>query len=195
MSSSERRTKRPAVFLDRDGTLNEPPEPGGYVLRPEDLRLVAEAGEATRRLKDAGFFLCLATNQRCVAIDLISLATLDAIHQRMQNLLREQGGAPVDAIFACVENRDSPRRKPHPTMLLEAAEAHHLDLARSWMVGDSIKDAQAGLAAGARSILVEHPGSPELREGLTPELRDKIFVVPDLKAAADVILADSNVVG
>jgi D-glycero-D-manno-heptose 1,7-bisphosphate phosphatase len=175
--------------LDRDGTLNEPPEPGGYILLPEDLRLVPGAAEAVRRFKEAGFFLCLVTNQRCVGIGLISPEQLDAIHQRLRELLRAEGGVELDAIQVCVDDRDSPRRKPHPTMLLEAAEEFGLDLARSWMIGDSIKDVKAGLAAGTRVVLIEHPGTTDERQNIAPEMRGKIETASSLEEAAEMILA------
>lgn len=180
---------RPAVFFDRDGTLNEPPPPGGYVLRVEDLRLVPDAANATRRLKEDGWFLALATNQRCVALGLLSLDRLAEIHERMQSLLRMSGGEPLDAIYQCVEDRGSPRRKPSPEMLLQAASEHGLDLARSWMVGDSMKDVGAALAAGVRPILVEHPGTGEERGECHPDVESRLVRVRSLAQAATHILA------
>ena len=150
--------RRPAVFLDRDGTLIEHVH---YLANPADVRLLPGAAEALAQLRRAGFLCVLITNQSAIGRGMISESRLHEIHAEMNRQLAEQGTA-LDGIYYCpdvpsgddrtvVEN---PNRKPGPGMLLQAASDLGLDLAGSWMVGDLISDVLAGLNAGCRSILV-----------------------------------------
>lgn len=187
--------RRRAVFLDRDGVINETvrdPRNGEHPespLRPQDVALVAGAAAALRRLAGAGFLLVGVTNQPAAAKGQATAAALDAVQERVVALLAGEGAA-LDDWRTCRHHPDvtgpCPCRKPAPGMLLDAAAAHDVDLPRSWMVGDSDTDVEAGRAAGCRTVLVDHSGSAHRRAGnARPDAR-----APDLAAAAELILGD-----
>ena len=154
-----------AVFLDRDGTLIEDV---GYLTRLAEVKLLPGAPEALRRLRSAGFLLIVVTNQSAVARGLLTEHRLQRIHQSIQEALREHG-AEVDDFFYCPHlpdadvqryNRNCTCRKPEPGMLLEAARKWNIDLRRSYTVGDSERDMEAGKRAGCRTILLAAEQSP-----------------------------------
>ena len=157
---------RPAVFLDRDGTLIEHVH---YLSDPAAVRLLPGVVEALTRLRDAGHALVLVTNQSAIARGMLTVETLHEIHDEMNRQLAEHDVA-LDAIYYCPEapakdgNRtaiDHPDRKPAPGMLLRAADELRLDLGRSWMIGDMISDALAGTHAGCLgSVLVGTGAEP-----------------------------------
>ena len=155
-----------AVFLDRDNTLiaND-----GDLGDPKLVRLVEGVGAGLGALRDAGYRLVVVTNQGGVARGRFSESDVDAVHQRLAALLDQAAGCSnlIDRFYYCpyhpegpVERyrRDHPWRKPHPGMLLKAAQDLGLDLARSWMVGDGDGDMAAGRAAGCRTVLVSRNG-------------------------------------
>jgi D-glycero-D-manno-heptose 1,7-bisphosphate phosphatase len=143
------------VFFDRDGIVNVSPGPGRYVERWEDFHLQAGFPEVLGRVTRLGFISVIITNQRCVALGRISVETLERIHERLRVLLGTSHGLAVADILYCPHDRASCEcRKPKPGLLLEAARRHDLDLAASWMVGDSATDVEAGRAAGCRTIRV-----------------------------------------
>ena len=175
---------RPAAFLDRDGTLNEfAADPSSGLpespLRVADVRLIEGSAAAARRLAQAGFALVCVSNQPAAAKGKISVKRLLAVHERVLELLREQG-VHLDAFRLCLHHPEGvvPElsgpcdcRKPAPGMLLDAAEELGLDLASSWMLGDTDSDVLAGHAAGCRAVLIEHPGSTHKRAaGVSPDL-------------------------
>ena len=150
---------RPAVFLDRDGTVIEDP---GYVRDPGQVRLLAGVAEALRDLRAAGYALVVVTNQSGVARGYLDEIGLAAIHDRMRVLLAANG-ARLDGLYYCpyhpegvVEayRKESDWRKPGSGMLLQAARDLGIDLGRSWMIGDSPRDIQAGRGAGCRTVLL-----------------------------------------
>lgn len=154
-----RRTRR-AVFLDRDGTLVHPYH---YPSRPEHLRLYEGIAEPLRALQAAGLALVVVTNQSGIARGYFTPADLDRMHLALRQSLGSQG-VTLDAIEYCPHHPDGVVpplaircgcRKPAPGMLLRAADALHIDLARSWMVGDILDDIEAGRRAGCRSVLVD----------------------------------------
>lgn len=167
---------RAAVFLDRDGVLNElvfdvhsgmPESP----LRVADVRLISGAAAAAARLQQRGFVLVCVTNQPAAAKGRISSAELLAIHDRVLELLRE-AGVSLDASRICMHHEQAvvaelagpcACRKPAPGMLLDAARALAIDLADSWMVGDTDADVGAGRAAGCRTALIGNPDSAHKR--------------------------------
>jgi D-glycero-D-manno-heptose 1,7-bisphosphate phosphatase len=175
---------RPAAFLDRDGTLNEfvaDPSSGlpESPLRVADVRLIEGSAAAARRLAAAGFALVCVSNQPAAAKGKISVERLLAVHERVLELLREQG-VQLDAFRLCLHHPEGvvPElsgpcdcRKPAPGMLLDTAEELGLDLASSWMLGDTDSDVVAGHAAGCRAVLIEHPGSAHKRAAeVSPDL-------------------------
>jgi len=150
-----------AAFLDRDGVINRKASEGQYVTRWEDMEFLPGAREAIRLLNDAGFLVVVVSNQRCVAKGLITAAELESLHARM---LQEfsAAGARIDAVYYCPHENQPPCscRKPKPGMILDAARAHDIDLATSWMIGDSKHDIEAGRSAGCRTAWVtEQEGS------------------------------------
>ena len=145
---------RPAVFLDRDGVLNEALVRGGVPTPPrslEEFRVLPGVARACADLKRAGFVLVVVTNQPDVARGMLTAAEVDGMHERLRSLVR------VDEIRVCMHD-DSDAcgcRKPQPGMLLDAADRLSLDLGRSASVGDRWRDVEAAQRAGVRAIYVE----------------------------------------
>lgn len=144
-----------AVFLDRDGTINEAVVRNGLPYPPGDvkeLRLIEGAAAALDRLKDRGFLLIVVTNQPDVGKGTMSPRVVEEINGLLRRSL------PLDDIEVCCDVDDgSPRRKPNPGMLLDAAARHGIDLKRSFMVGDRWKDVEAGRRAGCRTVFLDSP--------------------------------------
>lgn len=141
-----------AAFLDRDGVINQKAPDGEYVTCWEDFHLLPGAIEGIAQLNRAGFCVIIVTNQRCVAKGLLTEEELEILHRRMTDELA-RGGATIDALYHCPHELGSACgcRKPEPGMLLKAARSRNLDLAASWMIGDSDSDIQAGKKAGCRT--------------------------------------------
>jgi D-glycero-D-manno-heptose 1,7-bisphosphate phosphatase len=154
-----------AAFLDRDGTLNARPPEHEYVTRAEDFAWLPGAIEGMLALADAGFVLAVVSNQRGIARGLVSQETLAAIESEIQSAL-EPSGVAIAAFRYCPHELDAgcDCRKPKPGMLLELATTLGLDLASSWMIGDSRSDVQAGRAAGTRTALIcgDGPGDADV---------------------------------
>lgn len=191
---------RAAVFLDRDGVIVEPvPDAllGTYEspYHPDDVTLVPGAAEAIAALRAAGFILVGVSNQPAAAKGNVTIDELRAVHNRTAELLTSDG-ASLDDWRYCFHHPDGvvaelarpcPCRKPAPGMLLDAAGAHAIDLAASWMVGDSDSDVAAGRAAGTRTVLVEHPRSAHRRRASATAT----LTTPDLITATSAITARS----
>lgn len=152
--------KQRAVFLDRDGTLNEYV---GFLREPSQLRLLDGVGEAVRRLNEDGWLVIVVTNQPVIARGEVTTDGLEEIHRKLETLLG-QGKAYVDRIYYCPHHPEKgyegerPEykivcdcRKPKPGMLFQAAQDYNIDLSVSWMVGDSQADMLAGEAAGCHT--------------------------------------------
>jgi D-glycero-D-manno-heptose 1,7-bisphosphate phosphatase len=109
--------------------------------------------EGIAQLNRAGFWVVVVTNQRCIAKGLITEAELRELHQKMREALAH-AGATIDAVYYCPHEVEAPClcRKPAPGMLFDAARSHGLDLAASWMIGDSEIDVEAGKSAGCKTI-------------------------------------------
>lgn len=155
-----------AIFLDRDGTIIEDV---GYLGDPSGVVLLPGAAEAIRRFRDAGFRVVVVSNQSGVARGLFDEAALANVHARMVELLTEQG-ATLDGAYYCPYldgpeakvasyRRDSELRKPKPGMLLQAARELGIDLKRSWTIGNSPSDVEAGRRGGCRTIWIESNGA------------------------------------
>jgi len=139
------------VFLDRDGTLNYDP---GYLKVAAELKLLTGVGPALARLKGAGARLVVITNQSGVGRGIFTLKDLEAIHARLEGLL-EQEGVALDAIYFCPHHPDDGChcRKPEVGMVERAASELHLDLRRSYLIGDHARDIQLAHRVGAKAIL------------------------------------------
>jgi D-glycero-D-manno-heptose 1,7-bisphosphate phosphatase len=177
---------RPAVFLDRDGTLNVQVVRGGKPYPPAGLgefRLFDGVPAACRSLKEAGYALVVATNQPDVGRGDQPQAVVESIHARLLELIPE-----IDRIEVCYDpgrGEPSRRRKPEPGMLLDAAQALGLDLSRSWIIGDRWRDIDCGKRAGVRTVFIDFGYSEEL--SAAPN-----FIVKSFTEAAEVILNDSS---
>jgi D-glycero-D-manno-heptose 1,7-bisphosphate phosphatase len=141
-----------AAFLDRDGVINRKAPEGQYITRWAEFEFLPRVAEAIALLKQARFSVIVVSNQRCVAEGLITVPELDVIHQRMFGELAA-AGAIIDGVYYCPHEKQSSCscRKPAPGLLLRAAREHHIDLTRSWMIGDSDSDIQAGKNAGCKT--------------------------------------------
>ena len=148
---------KPCVFFDRDGIVNVPPPPEDrYVLDWSRFTLIPDFVECLRLVKQRGYEAVIITNQRGVGIGRMTQEDLDEIHDRLEEALGEEELHLLDIIACTDEDDSSPRRKPNPGMLYEAAEKHHLDLKQSWMIGDSERDVVAGKRADCQTVLVGH---------------------------------------
>lgn len=178
-----------AVFLDRDGTLIEQVH---HLNRIDQVSLLPDAWDALRRLHEGGYRLMVVTNQSVIGRGMLTEEGLEEIHQEMKRQLAEYNVA-IDAIYHCPiapvlsDQRiiEHPDRKPGPGMLVRAAAEHHLDLTRSWMIGDMISDLLAGRNAGVRGTIGVRTGYGGRLEQGDPAID---YIVDDLAAAADVIL-------
>jgi D-glycero-D-manno-heptose 1,7-bisphosphate phosphatase len=183
------RSLRPAIFLDRDGTLNVDT---GYTHQPADLQLIDGVIPGLQKLQRLGYPLFILTNQSGVARGYFTETQLAAFHAALLDRL-QSAGIQIAAVYACpfhpteglgAYRRESSLRKPQPGMFLQAAAEHALDLAASIAIGDKLSDVLAGQAAGCRTILLAtgHAGSGEPNLRALPTLR-----AANLLAAADWI--------
>ena len=157
-----------AVFLDRDGVLNEALVDKDGVPRPPagaaDLHITEGAAGALERLHSAGFLLLAVTNQPDVARGALSMDDVEMVNNELQARL------PIDAVYVCPHTSDAcDCRKPKPGMILDAADDWEVDLAASWLIGDRWVDVAAALAAGVRPILLERPYSWDPTSSGAPE--------------------------
>lgn len=144
-----------AIFLDRDGVINQRPVEGEYITRWEDFHILPGVAESVALLKRAGFRVIVITNQRCVAKQQITEAALQEMHRRMSDVLTGQGAA-IDAVYYCPHDLEAACecRKPEPGMILQASRDWSIDLKSSWMIGDSPSDIEAGRRAGCKTIFL-----------------------------------------
>lgn len=173
--------KKPAIFLDRDGVINR--NRPDYVKSWAEFEFLPGVLEALRRLAATPYSIAIASNQPAIGRGLVTRETVDEIHRRMMEAIREAGGR-LDAIYYCPHCADDgcDCRKPRPGLLLRAAEELNVDLAASWFIGDSLRDVEAALAAGAQPILVRTAdGSPVLNQ----LIYDRILVFEDLEHVVD----------
>ncbi len=148
------------MFFDRDGTLIREVE--GALSNPAQVELLAGAAQSVQRTNQAGFAALVVTNQSAIARNWMTHFELERVHARLCERLLEQG-AKLDGILHCPHlesggfapyHRACQCRKPAPGLLLAAADRFALDLARSWVIGDALRDLAAAAAVGAHSILV-----------------------------------------
>ncbi len=184
---------RPAVFLDRDGTINEQM---GYINHISRFVLLPGVGRAIRRLNEMGLAVVVASNQSGLARGYFPESLVDAVHERMKRQLAAEG-AHVDGIYICPHHPeakvaryrlDCTCRKPKTGLLEQAARDLGLDLPRSFMVGDRWSDLRCGAAVGARTVLVRtgYGRGEELYIGPQESLRPD-YVAEDLGTAVDWI--------
>jgi len=183
------KSPRRAVFLDRDGVVNVFPGDGEFVKSWAEFHFMPRVQEQLLRLRAAGFFLSLATNQSGVGRKLMTLETLHEIHRNMQAQL---GAAQLDHIAYCHHHPDDgcACRKPSPQMLCEPAEQFGLDLSKSFLIGDSGRDIEMGRAAGVRTALCREKLPPSI-EAMQPKYRpERLFRT--LPEAVDWVIAEAR---
>ncbi len=188
-----------AVFLDRDGTINEEV---GYLKSLDMLKLIPGVGAAIKRLNNAGFKVVIITNQSGVARGYFPESLVEAAHDLLMTLLRAEG-AVIDGIYYCPHHPTAGSskytvvcdcRKPATGLLDRATRDLDIDLASSFMVGDKWIDVELGHRAGARSILVrsgfahDDPGNKR-----PPHVEDPDFTAHDLAEAAAWIIGQVEV--
>jgi D-glycero-D-manno-heptose 1,7-bisphosphate phosphatase len=170
------------VFLDRDGVIIR--NRADYVKSWDEVEVLPGALDALARLTAAGHRAIVVTNQSAIARGLVSAATVDGIHQRLDRVITDAGGA-ISAYYICPHAPDDgcACRKPQPGLLLRARDDLGIDLAAAYLIGDQLIDMQAAHAAGCTGVLVQtgdatHAGDPGA--GYT--------VVHDLAAAVGIVL-------
>lgn len=178
-----------AVFLDRDDTIIHcrSVTEDGDLGDPSLVKLIDGVPEACAKLAKAGFKLIVVSNQGGVARGVYTENDVNLVHEEVNRQLE----GLIDHFYFCpfhpkgviaAYRREHPSRKPHPGMLWAAHSDHRINLKRSWMVGDTLRDCQAGRAAGCETVLISTQ---------TPTGTDASFVdhvVPDITAAARIIL-------
>jgi len=185
---------RRAVFLDKDGTLIENVP---YNVDPLRVMLARDAGRALRALKEHGFLLVVVSNQPGVALARFTLQSLDCVERRIQELLASSA-VEIDAFYYCPHLPQAPNvryavrclcRKPQPGLLRQAARGWQIELAQSWLVGDTLDDVEAGNRASCRTVLVDNGNETEWRLGAH---RQPHHLVGTLHEAAGLILASDG---
>lgn len=181
-----------AVFLDRDGTINEEV---GYLSRLEELKIFDNAAEAIRRLREQGFLAVVITNQSGVARGFFGEDFILTVHDRINEFLAERG-TRLDAIYYCPHHpkygnekyrKACSCRKPEPGLLLKAAEEMDIDLEKSYMVGDMPRDIDTARRVGAKGILVK------TGYGRSVTVTDKpVYIADDILDAAHWIIQDGK---
>lgn len=155
--------RQKAIFLDRDGTINQYV---GFLRDIEEFELIDGVAEAIRRINRSEYLTIVVSNQPVIARGEVTWEELREIHRKMQTLLGEKG-AYIDDIFVCPHHPDSgfpgeikqykivcDCRKPKPGLLRQAARKYNIDLTQSWMIGDSERDMEAGRSAGCRTVML-----------------------------------------
>ena len=188
--------KNKAVFLDRDGVINEViyHKEMGIVDSPstvEQFKLLPDVGKAINKFHEQGFKVFIVSNQPGMAKNHYNKDVFEEIQEKMKNELAKDG-AKIDAEYYCLHHPEAAVekyhvmcdcRKPKPGLILQAAKENKIDLSESWMIGDGINDIQAGQAAGCRTILIGRNKCDVCRvleeQGAKPD-----FIAPNLYKAS-----------
>lgn len=173
-----------AVFLDRDGVINDHVR---YVNTPDDLILFPGVGKAIKRLNDAGYKVFVVTNQGGVGLGFMQEEHLHAVHDKLERELKRDG-AVLDEIAYCPHKPKAgcACRKPEAKMILDLASNHQVDLAQSYMVGDRETDVLAGQKAGVTTIYI---GPPDAKDDAVVKADHR---APTLVDAVELILAQEE---
>ncbi|MDF3863032.1 D-glycero-beta-D-manno-heptose 1,7-bisphosphate 7-phosphatase [Pseudomonas denitrificans (nom. rej.)] len=173
------------LILDRDGVINQ--DSDAYIKSLNEWIPIPSAITAIAHLSKAGWTVAVATNQSGIARGYYDLATLESMHQRLRELVAEQGGE-LGVVVYCPHGPDEgcDCRKPKPGMLLQIAQHYGADLRGIWFVGDSRGDLDAALAVDCQPVLVK-TGKGE--RTLTKPLPEGTLVFDDLAAVADQLLS------
>ena len=189
-----------AVFLDRDGTINEEV---GYIRNVDDLRLISGAARSIRELNDADILTILTTNQSGPARGYYDETHVKALHARLEDLLDKEAGAWLDAIYyspylsgAPVEkyNKDADCRKPETGMIKQAfKDFPSIELGRSYVFGDKATDVDFAKNAGCKGILLRTGYGEDVIQGNYQELKTKPYLIcRDINEAVKRVLAEQD---
>lgn len=184
--------KNRAVFLDRDGTINEEV---GYLSRLEDLKIYENAAEAIRLLKERGFLAIVITNQSGVARGFFPEEFIITVHNKINEYLKARG-TMLDALYYCPHHprhgnesyrKECSCRKPQPGLLIEAARDFDIDLKRSYVVGDMLRDMDIARRVGAKAVMVKTGYGKNIVVTSKPD-----YIAEDLLEAAKWIVQDQE---
>ncbi len=175
------------VLLDRDGVINV--DRKDYVKNPGELELISGSPEAIARLNQAGHKIAVVTNQGCVGRGIVDAAMIDRIHDHLREELAKHN-AHFDDLQACLDAPWAPTefRKPGPGMLLQAMRKFRATPGNAVMIGDSLRDLQAGARVGCRRVLVRTGYGRETQADGIPADVLPVTVVEDLSEAVDKLL-------
>ncbi len=172
------------IIFDRDGVINKELK---WVAKPEEFAFIDGAIEAIASFKTAGYLTAVATNQSHISRGRMTDEDLTAIHAKMLNALREQGG-DIDRIVYCPTYDDNdPRRKPNPGMLLELMAYFEVSPDETVFIGDYERDMQAGERAGCRLIMIKNKHGEGEYHNMNPELKAKTAYTDDLLGAYRIV--------
>lgn len=174
------------IVLDRDGVINIDSEQ--FIKSPDEWKPIPGSLEAIARLNESGWRVVVASNQSGVGRGLFDMDTLNAINEKMTKAIGQAGGR-LDAIFFCPHSADSTCdcRKPRPGMFVQIAERFNVDMKGVPVVGDSLRDLQAGVAVGCQPYLVLTGKGAKTQAD--PALPEGTLVFPDLAAVAAQLTA------
>ena len=143
-----------AIFLDRDGVINQ--ERKDYVKKLDEFRILDKTSDAINIIKNRGFLVIIITNQSAISRKLLSVETLNKIHEKLQSYL-EKYGTSFDGVYFCphTPSENCECRKPKPGLILQAVIDFQIDLSESYMIGNSETDIQAAGNAGCKGILLK----------------------------------------
>jgi D-glycero-D-manno-heptose 1,7-bisphosphate phosphatase len=177
---------KPAVFLDRDGTLVAEKN---YLHRPEDVVIFPGVGGALKRLADAGFKLFIVSNQSGVGRGYFTLADVDRVNEHLARELARDG-VRFEKIYIAPEAPDQPSRgrKPSPQFLFDARDEFGLNLADSFMVGDKLIDLECGWNAGVKKSILVRTGYGAKLESESPTELERAVIAEGLPEAVEWIL-------
>lgn len=184
----------PALFLDRDGTINEDT---GYVKNPDEIRILPGVPEGIRKLKEQfGFKMIVISNQAGISKGLMTREDVELVNARINELLNTEG-AYIDDYLYCPYHPDfdPPEkticRKPSPMMIIEAAKLHDVDLSASYMIGDRASDIEAGINANVKTILLKSELFESSINNLHNQGKKPNFVAANFNEACDYIIKNS----
>ena len=188
---------RPAVFLDRDGTMIHDV---GYLSRHEEIEWFPWTMDAIRLLNRAGYLVCVVTNQGGIALGLFDGSFVDEVHAAMAATLQGSGAA-VDGWFYCPHHPRAvteelktpcPCRKPGRGMIDAACAKFDIDLSRSWVIGDRDIDVLMAQGVGAQGILVRTGYGERAARLVGAGLPEGTMVASDLMEAVSMVLAEGH---
>jgi histidinol-phosphate phosphatase family protein len=174
-----------AVFLDRDGTINEDT---GYIGSPERLRLIDGTVDAVKKINEAGMMVVIISNQSGVGRGYFTTEAVETVNNRLRNILGK-GGAKIDAFYYCPHHPDEGCRcrKPRTGLVLRASKELGIDLSSSYVIGDKVSDIEMAYKSGAKAVLVLTGYGTE-HKGLLKRSPD--FIAKKLSEAVDWIIKD-----